>query len=328
MNRIFVFAFATVMLCLSCKNEPKKNQTKPLESSTPSIATPTFNTDSAFAFVEKQVSFGFRVPGSKSHKACGNWIISKMKAYGAQVTVQDFKSNFFDKKNVPSFNIIASYQPELPDRIVLAAHWDTRMIGEKDQKMKNKPIMGADDGASGVANLIEMARLLQSTKLPIGVDLIFFDAEDNGNDQKGWCQGAEYWSKNLHKQGYKARFGILMDMVGAKNAKFGHESYSKQNAGDYMNKIWSIAQGMGYADLFVNTETGAITDDHYYVMANAGIPMVDIINRPMNPDTDGFGTHHHTQGDNLSVIDKRTLGAVGKVVTEVMMKYANKTLFQ
>ena len=322
MTKIFFLALPLLLVFITCKQENKK--VEEAVKNTPEIATPVFNQDSAYAYLEKQLSFGYRVPGTKEHKACGQWIISKVTENGATVTVQDFTSNFFDKKAVPSFNIIASYSPELKDRIIIAAHWDTRLIGEKDLKLKNKPIMGADDGASGVANLLELSRLLKDLKLPIGVDLMFFDAEDNGTDNGGWCQGSEYWSKNKHKADYSARFGILMDMVGAKNARFGYEGYSKQYAGDVLEKIWNLAQGMGYTDLFVEENTGPIMDDHYYLISNAGIPMVDILNRPMKTES-GFADHHHTQSDNIAVIDKRTLGAVGKVVTEVIIKYANKT---
>ena len=323
MSKKFLLFLVMVLAIQACKNEkPKPAETKHVEEV--NIATPAFNQDSSYVFVEKQLSFGYRVTGTKEHKACGQWIMDKLDSYGAKVTKQDFKSNFFGKKDIPSFNIIGAFNPEAKNRIIIAAHWDTRMVGDKDPKVKNKPIMGADDGASGVANLIEIARLLKEQPVAIGVDLIFFDAEDNGLEQEGWCQGSDYWSKNLHVSGYKANFGILFDLVGAKNAKFGHEGLSKKYAGVYVNKIWAIAQGMGYTDLFINEETGPITDDHYYVMS-AGIPMVDIINckpNTQNETNGGFPAHHHTQEDNIGIIDKRTLGATGRVVTEVIYRFA------
>ena len=188
----------------------------------------------------------------------------------------------------------------------MAAHYDTRIVAEKDadQSKQNQPIMGADDGASGVAALLEIARLIAENPIDMGVDFIFFDAEDNGQSKgPGWCLGSKYWASNKHTRNYKAKFGILLDMVGAKGATFGKEGISQAYAKTHQDKIWTLAQRMGYSDYFIDTRFGTIEDDHKYVN-EAGIPMLDIINYDIASNK--FGHYHHTHKDDISVIDKRT----------------------
>lgn len=296
------------------------------------VPVPNFSGDSAFAFVKKQVDFGPRVPGSPEHKACAKWLVQEFKKYGLDVIEQPFKAKAYFG-TLDAVNIIAQYKPALSNRILLCAHWDSRHIADKDTKDPNKPILGADDGASGVGVLLEMARMLQQTPAEIGVDFICFDAEDLGDDRnpeggaktaETWCLGSQYWSQNLHKPGYKARFGILFDMVGASGAKFPREGISMKKAPEFVNRIWGIAAELGYAELFVNTPAGDITDDHFFVMRGTNIPTVDIIGMPKSPPM--FGDHHHTHFDNLSIIDKKVLGKVGQVTATIIYRAAANPL--
>src|SRR5690606_17153429 len=143
--------------------------------------------------------------GTQAHIDCKDWIVDQLKLAGAQTSVQTFKSTFFGKTGAESFNIIGSYNDKAQNRILLAAHWDTRAIADKDpdaEKQKNA-IDGADDGASGLGVLLEVARWVHATTPNIGVDIIFFDAEDQGEDEVGWCQGSNYWSNYPHKPGYR-----------------------------------------------------------------------------------------------------------------------------
>ncbi len=313
----------------SCKKDEKvKSSTEKKHVQKKSVKIPVFNGDSAYAFVKKQVDFGPRVTGSEAYKKARKWFIDKFKSYGADIEVQKFKANFANGTKADAANIIAHFNPGKKKKVIIASHYDSRYMAEKDPdpELKNKPIDGADDGASGVGVIFEIARLLKENPLDMSVDLILFDAEDNGNDKEDetWCLGSQYWSKKAAQSGYKADFGILLDMVGAKNALFPKENNSKQYAGPVQDVIWNLAANMGYGDLFANIQRGNINDDHYYVNKVARIPMVDIINIP--DAQKGFGSYHHTHKDNINIIDKNTLRRTGQVVIAVMYKYASDDL--
>lgn len=301
------------------------------------VSVPAFNADSAYLFIKKQVDFGPRVPGSAAHKKCAAWLVSEFKRYGLTVVEQKFKAETYFGP-LDAINIVAQYKPELPNRILLCAHWDSRHIADHDTKDKDKPILGADDGGSGVGMMLEIARMLKETPANTGVDLICFDAEDLGKESDDtpadpsvlqqeqdftatWCLGSQHWASNLHKPGYRANFGILLDMVGARGAKFPLEGYSAMNAPLIQNKIWAIASELGYGNLFINAKRGGITDDHVFVMRGTRIPTVDIISMPNDPPR-VFGTYHHTHDDNMDIIDKSILSAVGKVVATVVYRSA------
>ena len=183
--------------------------------------------------------------------------------------------------------------------------------------------MGADDGASGVAALLEIMRIMSTHPIELGVDFIFFDAEDQGEDGGNWCLGSQYWSKNPHKSGYKADWGILLDLVGAQNATFHKEEVSMVFAGKYVDKVWSLAQKMGYGQYFKNEYIGTIQDDHYFVNTLAKIPMIDIIYTTPNGN---FGHYHHTHKDDIGIIDKETLKAATQVTIAAMYKYSDGSL--
>lgn len=312
---------------------PPDNMTKP----TIQVNVPVFNADSAYFFVEKQVGFGPRVPGSAAHKKCAAWLVSEFKRHGMTVVEQKFKAETYFGP-LDAINIVAQYKPELPNRILLCAHWDSRHIADHDTKDKDKPILGADDGGSGVALLLEMARMLSANPADIGVDLVCFDAEDLGKESDDtpdapsvmqqeqannatWCLGSQYWARNLHKPSYSAKFGILLDMVGARGAQFPREGYSAANAPLIQDKIWAIASELGHSGLFVNKRAGGITDDHVFVMRGTRIPTVDIISMPNEPPH-VFGSYHHTHADNMDIIDRSILDAVGKVVATVVYRSA------
>ena len=317
-----------ILFCnLGCKSDaPVTPPTKEEKPAKPRVTIPKFERDSAYAFIEKQLSFGFRIPGTKESHACKDWMVSKLKSYGAQVVEQSFKASFMDVKDAQAYNVIAEINPEKKQRVLLCAHWDSRKVAEKDsdEDRKEDPIMGADDGASGVAVLIEIARLISQNEIDLGVDIVLFDAEDQGDDPggtKSWCLGSQYWSKNPHKAGYNADFGILLDMIAAEGANFTYEGHSSRYAPKVMEKIWTLAHRMGKMDLFKKIKTGAITDDHYWVNLNLGIPTVDIINRPQpNTNGHGFGDYHHTHNDDISIISKKNLGSVGQVVTATLYR--------
>ncbi len=284
---------------------------------------PTFNADSAYAFIQKQVDFGPRVPGTKGHSDTKKWMISKLEGYGWNVQEQNFQAKTYDGLTWDLTNVIASYNPRATKRILLAAHWDTRRIADKDTERLNEPIDGANDGGSGVGVLLEIARTIasQDLKPDVGIDIILFDGEDDGEPENTrtrntaqeywWCHGSQFWSKNKHVPNYTAYYGILVDLVGAKNAKFYREGYSRQYASGILSKVWGNAAKIGHSDFFLQKDAPEILDDHAFINEWGGIPTIDIIE--FSPDF-GFGHYHHTHQDNMDLIDTRSLKAVGETV--------------
>lgn len=323
MKRTFYLFACSVLILASCggkkKPQPPVNNHPPVNNTTTFAAAPVFNADSAYAFVEKQLSFGPRVPNSEGHKKCGDYLISQLKTYGAEVIVQEAKVMAYTGASLRIRNIIARYNPEKTNRVVLFAHWDTRPFSDMDPVNDKDPVPGADDGASGVAVLLEIARNIQTTQPQVGIDLIFLDGEDYGNaggEPETYCLGTQYWAKNPPIPGYMPKYGILLDMVGARGAMFCKEAYSRQYASSVVENIWNTAAQLGYANYFISKDSDPLTDDHVFINTLAKIPTADIIN--YNRDTGGFGSHWHTQDDNISIIDKNTLKAVGQTVTQVI----------
>ena len=288
---------------------------------------PAFNADSAYQFCQQQCDFGPRTMNSKAHDLCEQWIINKFKGYGMTVVSQKCDLKGYDGTTLHSTNIIASYKPELTDRILLCAHWDCRPWADNDPDEANwkKPVMAANDAASGVAVMLEIARLL-NVNLNIGIDFICFDAEDYGfpqwetTDDPGntWALGAQYWAENPHTSGYKARYGILLDMVGGQGAQFYQEIMSKHYAKHIVDKVWRAATVVGYGSSFPMTEGTGVTDDHIPVNTIANIPCIDIIPYYPNCEQSSFGPTWHTVNDDMAHLDKNTLLAVGQTVIQVL----------
>jgi len=319
--------FSGVLLlasCSSCGN--KKPAPKPPEQALPDL--PSFNADSAYSYVKTQCDFGPRVPNTPAHTECGNWYVEKMSAWCDTVIVQAGKVRAWDGTLLNFRNIISSFNPEMGRRILLFAHWDTRPWADQDTVDADKPNLGADDGASGVGVLMEVARILSQHRPGIGIDIIFFDAEDWGKEGGGpgsedsYALGTQYWTKNLHVNNYQAEFGILLDMVGAKNARFRREGNSMNDAGFVVEKVWNIANRLGYGSLFLYENGGWVTDDHVYVN-KINIPSIDIINS-FPGERSGFPPHWHTHADNMDIIDPMILKAVGQTLIGVVFSESGK----
>ncbi len=317
------------LMLVSCGNSVKKGNDiadKEKPSGT-KVSVPVFNEDSAFYFVKTQTDFGPRVMNSKAHEQCASWLEQKMKSYTKDVIVQKAKVRAYNGTLLSMKNIVASFNPGMSGRIMLCSHWDSRPYADWDEdKTKHmEPIDGANDGASGVGILIEIARIINANKLNIGVDIIFFDAEDYGEPQDdkntysedNWGLGSQYWSKNPHVENYKAHYGILLDMVGVENANFTKEGFSMDYAPDVVNKVWDAASRIGYGGFFVSTTTNPITDDHYYINKIIGIPTIDIIHHD-NQTKSGFYKYWHTTKDNIDNVNKLTLKAVGQTLLTVI----------
>lgn len=326
MNKILALflCLGIALSCQTCKNDsgPSGTNTASETVAPPTLNIPRFNRDSAYAFIQKQVDFGPRVPGTAAQIACKDWMAAKLGGFGAKVSVQEFQTQVYTGETFTGYNVFAQVNPESTNRILFGAHWDSRPFADspKSTERQDEPILGADDGASGVGILMEMVRLLvQDTTLDIGVDIVLFDLEDYGNkDGGGFALGSKYWAGNLpYTGGVKPRFGILLDMVGSKNPRFAKERHSLAYAPGIVAKVWNLAGYMGYGNYFVNQAGMQIDDDHLPVNQIAKIPMIDIINQPSGG---GFGAYWHTHDDDMDIIDKSTIRSIGKLMMEVIYR--------
>lgn len=282
---------------------------------------PEFNADSAYQFVQQQVSFGPRNPNSTGHQQTKEYLLAKLQSYADKRAVypQQFNSEGYEGDTLQLTNIIAAFNTASNDRIMLCAHWDTRPRAEKDVENSGKPILGADDGGSGVAVLLELARIFKENPPPIGIDIILFDGEDYGRegDLSKYFLGSKYWSNNPPVKGYAPRFGILLDMVGGENARFPKERNSVHFAPALVNEIWAIADEKGVGNIFVDQKGNRISDDHVVINQTLGIPTIDIIRHDTESESQ-FASYWHTHSDDMSIISKETLGTVGNVLTELI----------
>ena len=320
------FLFAIVLSFLSaCSFASHSEKTK--QDDTIVRVVPTFNPDSAYQYVKAQCDFGPRVPGTEAHTACLQYFVEQFSRFGADtVIVQEGESMIYDGTKMPIRNVVASYGLGKPNRVMICAHWDSRPFADNDINPNNrrKAIIGANDGASGVGVMMELARQLGQKNAAIGVDLILFDLEDWGApdweqsklSDGGWALGSKYWASRPHIPGYQAQFAILLDMVGAQGAQFYREYFSDQYASWVVDRVWNKAADLGLAHVFVNQRGGGVTDDHINVN-RAGIPCIDIIQFQTDTGT-GFGDYWHTHNDDMHNIDPITLDAVGRVLMEIV----------
>jgi glutaminyl-peptide cyclotransferase len=322
--RFRILSILILALLIGCGRDSQQTET----TTPPKVVNvPAFNADSAYLFVKKQVDFGPRIPNTAAHKKAGDYFIAQLKTYGATVKIQEFTATTFDKQKVSLRNIIASFNPEKKKRVLLAAHWDTRPFADKDKEKPDATFDGANDGASGVGVLLEVARTISKQPTDVGIDIILFDGEDWGERtatqapplpnglESWWCLGSQHWVKNKHVGNYTAAFGILLDMVGGKGARFGFEEISLDYASGVVDKVWKTAAKSGFSNVFINEKDGQVIDDHLFVNVHARIPMADIISF----DAEGsFVDYHHTRKDNMDLISKETLKAVGQTVLQVI----------
>lgn len=324
MKSVVYLALFSLLLFVSCQSNEQSTSSQKQETQD-LIQNPFYNADSAYVFVANQVAFGPRVPNTDAHKKCGDYMVATLQRFGAEVTEQRVQLKAYNNTILDARNIIGSFNPEQKTRIFLCAHWDSRPYSDNDTDSANyhTPVQGANDGASGVGVLLELARLMQQVPPTIGVDIILFDAEDYGRPSfdksadigDSFCLGSQYWSRNPHKEGYKPKYGILLDMVGGKNPTFLQEYFSMLYAPDVVKMVWKKAYQLGYQDYFISQPGNPVIDDHYYINKIANIPCIDIIHYS---NQTGFVDTWHTIYDTMENIDKTTLGVVGRVVTAVV----------
>lgn len=329
LRNIFFSGLALLTLaCCSCSQSAGKGSDNAASTKVEVASSlPQFSADSAMLYVKKQCDFGPRVPGSEAQQLCGSWLENELVRHGAKVSVQRTEATAYDGKKLPVINLVGSYNPDAKMRVLIISHWDSRHVADNDPdvSLRKQPVMGANDGASGVGVILELARLANKQRPTIGIDLFLTDVEDYGapddwkgsHDEKWWGMGTQLWCQQALKNGYRAQYGILLDMVGAPDATFYREYYSERYASAYVDEIWRTAAQMGYGQLFINQRGGGITDDHVFVNQILGLPTVDIIDTRM--DTDGtFYPYWHTTQDTFDKLSKETIQKVGNLLIKLL----------
>ena len=325
--RNIIIIISIVLGCCSCSTTKKSQTTEQ------SVVTIEFNADTAYTFCAAQCDFGPRTMNSEAHERCAEWIQQQFEQYGYSVQMQKADLKGYNGTILKSTNIIASQKlkanSQKPEaRIFICAHWDSRPWADNDPDEANwrKPVMAANDGASGVAVMLELARLLQQNdSARMAVDFICFDAEDWGipqweNDVDGdsWALGAQYWANSQEPKAKSYQYGILLDMVGGQGAKFYREGFSLKYAHNIVERVWQAANTAGYASIFPYLDGGYVTDDHVPVNEKAGIPCIDIINHYPDCEQSSFGPTWHTVNDDMQHIDRNTLKAVGQTLIQLI----------
>ena len=319
------FLTSIMVLCIaSCGSSQKTSGVEQDDNQAASI--PEFSGDSAYTYTERQCGFGPRVLGSEAHEKCGQYIMSEFRRFGCRTFAQNAEFVRYDGKSFKGYNIIAQTNPSAAYRIVICAHWDSRPWADQDSDpaKRHLPVMAANDGASGVGVMIELARLLQKDTVAYGVDFICFDAEDmgtpaweksDGDDSDTWCLGSQHWAKNPHSTSIS--YGILLDMVGGTGSSFYQEGFSSRYAQSIVKKVWDAAAQAGYGEYFPTSQGGYITDDHLPMNRIAHIPTIDIVNYYPTYEN-GFGPTWHTSHDTMNNISVETLKAVGQTVVQLL----------
>jgi hypothetical protein len=328
MKRITVCSVLMLLAAMmtACKSGKAANDAAQQDS----VSVPSFSADSAMSYLLKQCDFGARVLGTKAHDDCAQYIASAFKSQGCEVSFQEAEFTFYNGSKYKGCNIIASTNPDAKLRIMLCAHWDSRPWADADPDESNhkKPVMAANDGASGVAVLIELARQLKNQKANIGVDFVCFDAEDAGvpdwdenyagtteDEESTWCLGSQYWANNPHRTDIE--FAVLLDMVGGQGATFYKEQFSSYYAPAVVERVWAAAREAGYSSSFPDEEGGGITDDHLPLNRIAQIPAIDIISYYPN-QRPGFCPTWHTVNDTPENIDPNSLKVVGQTLLQLI----------
>lgn len=320
MKKVVYLALAFVLAACGGKQNDNRN-----------VVRPAFSGDSAYAFVQRQMNMGARVPDSRAHTECVFYLMQQMEQYGNAMELQLGKKTNYAGQEQQIYNIIGRFGPlDKSDRILLCAHYDCRPWSDEEDLYEQRilPVPGANDGASGVGVLLEIARqlsLMQADSAAVvpPVDIVFFDCEDMGTPsfytgvqrENTWCLGSQLWAERAAENGTntKYRFGILLDMVGDPEAVFPMEYYSQQYAGNYLEKIWRAASALGYDRYFIRQSSYPVIDDHVSVNTLAGIPCVDIVHYDPRGNA-GFPVWWHTQQDDMHHVSATTLQAVGEVV--------------
>ncbi len=271
----------------------------------------SFSGDRAFALLKRQCDFGPRPVGTVAHEKLRASLLDSMKAVTDKAALQDFDWTRRGKKYRLS-NIIGVLNPTATPKLMISAHWDTRPTSDQDKDPANrsKPILGANDGASGVAVVLELARVLKAKRPAIGVIFMLFDGEDVGPDVGNMFLGAKYFAKNMGD--YRPERMILVDMIGDSDLQIYKELNSLSSDRDTVTKVWDAAGQLGYRAQFPNSSKWNIEDDHI-PLQEAGVPSIDLI--------DFDYPYWHTQADTVDKCNAASLQTVGRTLEAVIRNW-------
>jgi glutaminyl-peptide cyclotransferase len=291
-----------------------------------------FDGAAALEYARTQVEFGPRVPGTEGHRRAGEWIAEQMRSRADTVEEQIWTHVTQRGDTLPMRNILARIRPELPQRVLYVAHWDTRPTADNDRNLgaQRRPIPGANDGASGVALLIALADALKKTPPAHGVDLLFVDGEDYGEfgkwedttRNKDVLIGSQYFARTAPRT-YQPIFGVVWDTIGDAGLQIYQEAHSVEHAPEVVARVWGMARELGYSRHFIAQGKGYITDDHLPLL-QAGMRVISVIDIDycMDGAVSCFGETnlHHTHNDTMDKLSARSLQIVGDVALALLTR--------
>jgi glutaminyl-peptide cyclotransferase len=269
----------------------------------------------AFEWLTRQYQMGPRVPGTAAHDSCFAFLVATLQGFTPHVETDTF---YYDspvlKNEVKLLNVVARFRPEISQRVVLGAHWDTRPWSDRDPvpARRSLPVPGANDGASGVAVLLELARHLGHRNPPsVGVDIVLFDGEDLGTpeDPNGWFRGSHRYVEQISDEKHPL-FAIVVDMVGKKDLALHWEGHSRAQASNVVDLVWEEGRALGVRS-FRSDVKHTVFDDHIPFL-NAGIPAVVLI--------DFDYPEWHTTRDTPDKCSPESLEGVGRVLLSLITK--------
>lgn len=313
-RRVVQIAHALALFGLAaCSGERSSRNAGPGADSVALRAAAAFDGAASMKYLHAALQFGTRVPGSAGHKATGDWIVAQMRARGATVTEQTWTHTTKAGASVPMRNIIAQWNPAAAQRVLYVTHWDTRPKAEKAPPADTlKPIVGANDGTSGIALFLAIGDALKAKPTPVGVDLVFVDGEDFGEfgpPEVDVFIGSEYFAKHLPSANYQPVFAVVWDMIGDRSLQIFQETISLDVAPDVVARVWRQAEALGYAGRFIQQPKYSVRDDHVPLQA-AGLKAIDVI------DIDY--PYHHTLDDTEDKVSVESLQAVGDVAVSLI----------
>ena len=293
---------ATLTTAAACGDRPKTD----------------FDGKAALGHIRTQLAFGPRIPGSEGARKTGDWIVAQMKPLVDTVVEQRWTHVTAKGDTLPLRNILARIRPNEKQRVLYVTHWDTRPVADSDPDpgKRREPVMGANDGASGPAMFIEIARVLKKTPPQFGVDFLFVDGEDYGDfgTDTDVLLGSKYFADHLPEADYRPLFGVLWDMIADADLRLPEEANSVQAAPEVVARVWGVADDLGYDKYFPQEPGYAVTDDHVPLLKK-GLRVIDVVDIDYVSQQNNY---HHTTMDTIDKVSSKSLQVVGDVAVSLV----------
>jgi peptidase M28-like protein len=301
-NQLRLFSALSVLsaLSVSCKDKPRPPQ--------------EFEGATAFGYIEQQVAFGPRIPGSEAHRKMADWLDSLLRQRADTVIVQSWNHVTAKGDKLPLKNFIARFNPSAEKRLLFLAHWDSRPVADSPRSRDStKPVQGANDGGSGVGVLLGLADVLKRTPPAAGVDLLFVDGEDFGDFTKDSADvliGSRYYGAH-QLPGARPLYAVLFDLVADKDLQIYQEGNSLVGAPEVVELVWDTAKDLGYGGYFIASPRHTLIDDHIQLQ-KAGIRAIDVV--------DFDYPAWHTPDDTIDKVSAASLQIVGDVAVALVRR--------